>query len=31
VLKLTLADGRYDWEFISVADGVVDSGSGTCH
>jgi len=31
VLKLTLSDGAYAWEFISVADGVVDSGSGTCH
>jgi calcineurin-like phosphoesterase family protein len=31
VLKLTLSEGAYQWEFISVSDGVVDSGSGTCH
>jgi PKD repeat protein len=31
VIKLTLYDGGYDWEFIST-DGVTrDSGSGTCH
>jgi hypothetical protein len=31
VIKLTLYDGGYDWEFIST-DGVIrDSGSGTCH
>jgi acid phosphatase type 7 len=31
VLKLTLSEGTYAWEFISVSDGVVDSGSGACH
>ncbi len=31
VLKLSLYDGGYDWQFIST-DGVVhDSGSDTCH
>lgn len=30
VLKLTLAPGRYDWEFIPVS-GASDRGSGTCH
>jgi len=31
VLKLSLYDGGYDWEFITT-DGVVrDSGSGVCH
>jgi hypothetical protein len=31
VIKLTLYDGGYDWEFIST-DGVTrDSGSGICH
>jgi hypothetical protein len=31
VLKLTLSEGAYEWEFISVSGRVVDSGSGTCH
>ena len=32
VLKLTLSDGSYTWEFIPVAgDSFTDSGSGTCH
>jgi len=32
VLKLTLSDGSYTWEFIPVAgDSFRDSGSGTCH
>jgi hypothetical protein len=32
VLKLTLKDGSYDWEFIPVAGQTFrDSGSGTCH
>jgi hypothetical protein len=31
VLKLTLLEGAYEWEFISVSDGVVDSGIETCH
>jgi acid phosphatase type 7 len=32
VLKLTLKDGSYDWEFIPVdGDDFTDSGSGDCH
>lgn len=32
VLKLTLAPGKYDWEFVPVEGGSFrDSGSGTCH
>jgi len=32
VLKLTLNDGSYTWEFIPIAgDPFVDSGSGVCH
>ena len=32
VLKLTLSDGSYTWQFIPVAgDSFTDSGSGTCH
>ena len=32
VLKLTLSDGSYEWQFIPVAgDSFTDSGSGTCH
>ncbi len=31
VLSLTLRAGRYDWQFLTVKSGVVDSGSGTCH
>jgi len=32
VLKLTLSDGSYAWEFIPIAgDSFRDSGSGTCH
>jgi hypothetical protein len=32
VLKLTLKDGGYDWEFIPVAGATfTDSGSGSCH
>jgi len=32
VLKLTLADGSYSWQFIPVAgQTATDSGSGTCH
>ncbi len=32
VLKLTLSDGSYAWEFIPIAgDTFTDSGSGTCH
>jgi lipopolysaccharide/colanic/teichoic acid biosynthesis glycosyltransferase/PKD repeat protein len=32
VLKLTLSDGSYSWQFIPVAgQTATDSGSGTCH
>jgi PKD repeat protein len=32
VLKLTLADGSYSWQFIPVAgQTATDSGSGSCH
>ena len=31
VLKLTLASDRYQWEFVPVAGGVADAGSGVCH
>jgi len=32
VLKLTLADGTYTWQFIPIAGQVfTDSGSGSCH
>ncbi|WP_331096339.1 metallophosphoesterase family protein [Archangium sp.] len=31
VLKLTLEDGAYAWEFLSVRGGVTDQGRGTCH
>ena len=32
VLKLTLSDGSYTWQFVPVAgDSFTDSGSGTCH
>jgi hypothetical protein len=32
VLKLTLGDGAYLWQFIPVAGaGFTDAGSGTCH
>jgi uncharacterized protein YjdB len=32
VLKLTLSNGSYTWEFIPIAgDSFTDSGSGTCH
>lgn len=30
VLKLTLASGRYQWEFLRSAGGVADSGLDTC-
>jgi hypothetical protein len=30
VLKLTLASGGYEWEFVPVSGGR-DAGSGTCH
>ena len=32
VLKLTLSDGAYTWEFVPVAGKTfTDSGSGICH
>jgi hypothetical protein len=31
VLKLTLEDGAYAWEFLPVGGGVTDQGRGTCH
>lgn len=32
VLKLTLGDGRYTWEFVAVDGGTFrDEGSGSCH
>lgn len=32
VLKLTLREGSYDWEFIPIPGGsFTDSGTGTCH
>jgi acid phosphatase type 7 len=31
VLKLTLGDGRYEWDFLSVDGSVPDRGSGVCH
>src|SRR6266540_2944909 len=32
VLKLTLGDGTYSWQFIPVAgQTAIDSGSGSCH
>lgn len=31
VLKLTLSSDRYQWEFVPVAGGATDGGSGVCH
>jgi hypothetical protein len=31
VLRLTLADGSYDWKFQTTDGSVIDSGSGSCH
>lgn len=31
VLKLTLAEGGYSWDFIPVGSGSHDTGSGVCH
>ena len=31
VLKFTLSDGAYDWQFIPVSGGQSDAGHGTCH
>ncbi len=31
LLKLTLEDGAYAWEFLPVDGGVADQGRGTCH
>jgi acid phosphatase type 7 len=30
VLFLTLRPGSYDWEFRTIADALIDAGSGTC-
>ena len=31
VLKLTLEEGAYGWEFLAAEGGVADQGRGTCH
>ncbi len=31
VLKLTLRDGSYDWEFIAIDDAISDRGTAFCH
>ena len=31
VLKLTLYEGGYDWQFVPVSGSFSDSGTGTCH
>jgi len=31
VLKLTLGDGSYSWQFIPVAGQTTDSGTDACH
>ncbi len=31
VLQLTLRDGSYDWQEITVGNVVLDSGTGNCH
>jgi hypothetical protein len=31
LLRLRLAPGGYSWRFITVREGVVDSGRGSCH
>ncbi len=31
VLELDLKDGKYDWQFISINNQVLDSGSDNCH
>jgi hypothetical protein len=31
LMKLTLEDGAYTWEFLPVEGGVLDQGRGTCH
>jgi hypothetical protein len=32
VLKLTLYQGGYDWQFVPVAGATfTDAGSGSCH
>ncbi|HEY8094432.1 MAG TPA: hypothetical protein VID93_11635, partial [Acidimicrobiales bacterium] len=30
-LRLSLSDGRYDFEFVGEDGTVLDQGSGTCH
>ncbi|HYO69267.1 MAG TPA: metallophosphoesterase [Archangium sp.] len=31
LMKLTLEEGAYTWEFLPVGGGVLDQGRGTCH
>ena len=31
VLKFTLRDGSYDWEFIAIDDAISDRGTAFCH
>jgi acid phosphatase type 7 len=31
LLKLTLAEGSYSWEFVTVTGARIDSGSASCH
>jgi hypothetical protein len=31
VLRLTLSDGSYAWQFIPVGGGPTDAGTGSCH
>lgn len=31
VLKLTLSEGGYAWDFVPVGSGFHDTGSGVCH
>jgi len=31
VLFLILSDGSYDWEFVTIGGGLVDSGTNSCH
>ena len=31
VLRLTLGDGAYAWQFVDEAGGILDSGTGSCH
>jgi hypothetical protein len=31
VLRLTLGEGTYGWQYVPMTGEVIDSGSGTCH